>query len=273
MDSRFFYSTEQLVEAFRAAGLFEGCIAFVHVSLGRLGINRAAPDEMTACKELLRALDSVLGDNGTLLVPTYTYSLGKGELFEPITTPSTIGPFSEFVRTSPGWLRSREPMLAVSGKGPAVKRLFADLPPTCYGYNSLYDRLVEADARIVTIGLDLHWATFRHHCEEVAQVPFRRSKRFSAQIREQDTSITEQAWDYFAAPFLDCCMPDGTRLAKIMRSEGHATVSSVGIGEITVIPAMIYRTRTQAHLSVDPWFTAKGPPCSDEIIAGHMERT
>ena len=270
MNERLLYTTQQLVGALHDAGLQEGTTACVHVSLGRLGFNRAGQDALIASRELLTALTSVVGDQGTLLVPTYSYSIGRGEVFDPVTTPSTIGFFTEYVRTSPGWIRSREPMLAVSGRGPDAARLLGDLPRTSYGNGSLYARLIETSATVLTVGLDLHWATFRHHLEELSTVPFRRIKRFSGRLRNEDQSISEETWEYFAAPFLDCAAPDGTRLAKILRTEGFARVGRVGIGEVVGISARVYRDQTFCWLKKDPWFTAKGPPCPKEMIDAHM---
>ncbi len=272
MNSRYIYTTEQLVEALQKVGVNYGSILMVHVSLGRIGINKAGHDEATAYGELLRALKIAVGDKGTILVPTYTYSLGHGEIFDAMNTPSRIGVFSEFVRTSPGFIRSREPMLAVSGRGPAAESLLGKLPTTCYGRGSVYDRLANVDATIVTIGLDLHWATFRHHSEELANVPYRRIKNFDGRILESDGSVVSESWSYFAAPFIECCRPNVTQLAKSLREEGVARSVTVGIGEIVAINARIYRKETIRRLCANPWLTAKGPPCDETLIESHMNR-
>ena len=237
MNSRYIYTTEQLVEALQKVGVNYRSILMVHVSLGRIGINKAGHDEATACGELLKALKMAVGGKGTILVPTYTYSLGHDEIFDAVNTPSRIGIFSEFVRTTSGFIRSREPMLAVSGCGPAAETLLGKLPPTCYGRGSVYDRLANVDAIIATIGLDLNWATFLHHSEELANVPYRRIKNFDGRILESDGSVVSETWSYFAAPFIECCRPDVTQLAKSLREEGVARSATVGIGEIVAINA------------------------------------
>jgi aminoglycoside 3-N-acetyltransferase len=270
--SRFVYSQAQVRAALEALGVRAGDMLLLHTSLGRLGVSDQGQDADAACRTVHAALRDAVGPRGTLLTPSYTYSAGKGELFDPRDTPSTVGPFSEFLRARPDALRSREPMLAVSGEGPAAAELFHALPPTCYGKGCVYDRLCDAGATVMTIGLDLHWATFRHHIEEIAGVPFRRVKHFEARLREPDGREVTETWGYFAAPYIPNCGPDGNRLAQAMRDSGHLRAAGVGIGQLMAIGARTYRDASLPLLAADPWFTAKGPACDLSDIAERMNK-
>lgn len=269
---RFIYSHKDIREALVKIGVRPGDTIFAHVSLGRLGFSAEGQDSLSACKTLIRALSDAIGLHGTLLIPGYTYSLGKDEIFDVVRTPSTTGPFSEYVRNLPGWKRSREPMLSVSGTGSTAADLFHDLPPTSFGKNSIYDRLCDINAWIITIGLDLHWATFRHHIEEVSKIPFRRNKIFIGHFKNDDGSILHKPWDYFAAPFIPECAPDGTRLTTLLRERGLVREESVGIGKIIGIPAQIFREASIPLLEKNPWLTARGPACPEEKIVQNMNR-
>jgi aminoglycoside 3-N-acetyltransferase len=269
---RFVYSTRDVVTSLERLGIGPGDTLLVHASLGRLGFPDGNRDLQAACRVVHDALRAVIGPRGTLLTPSYTYSAGKGEVFDPAATPGTVGPFGEFVRTLPGAVRSREPMLAMSGVGPASEALFADLEPTSYGEGSVYDRLCHSEAICVTIGLDLHWVTLRHHIEEHAGAPFRRVKHFEARLREPDGRLVTESWAYYAAPFLSNCAPDGNRLADALRSAGLLRAEPVGIGHIMAIGARAYRVASLPLLRADPWYTAKGPPVDDATMAAHMNR-
>jgi aminoglycoside 3-N-acetyltransferase len=255
------YSRLDLFEAFRNAGVNQGDIVLVYTSLGRLGRMEKGGSLLQTCEQVNQALSEAVGETGTVLVPSYSYSIGKGEIFDPENTPSTIGPFTEFFRTKPGSRRSREPMLAVSGIGRAVDALFRNLPPSSYGKDSLYDRLVGTKAKICCLGLGLYYATFRHYIEQQANVPFRFHKYFDGVIRWQGEEQRIR-WEYFAAPRLENCEPWGHRLEELVRNQKKVQVVPIGRGSLSCIEAGVYLQAGLDALAKNPWFTAKGPACT-----------
>jgi aminoglycoside 3-N-acetyltransferase len=260
MKTRADFNRLTLFQAFRNIGVKEGDIILVYTSLGRLGRMENAGSLPQICDQVDQTLSEVVGETGTVLIPTYTYSIGKGEVFDPENTPSTIGPFTEYFRTKVGSYRSREPMLAVSGVGRAVDDLFRNLPPTSYGKDSLYDRLVAAGAKICCLGLGLYFATFRHYIEQQANVPFRFCKYFDGVMRWQGHEQRIR-WEYFAAPFLENCRPWGHRLEELVIAQKQVRVVPIGRGSLSCIEADSYLQAGLEALARDPWFTAKGPAC------------
>ncbi len=265
------YTKGDLVGALGMCGVGLGDVVFVHVSLGRLGYPDRGPNVESASAVLAEALLESVGAGGTLLVPTYSYSIGRGEPFDPATTPGTIGPFSEWFRQHVAVVRSADPMLSVVGVGRQAEALLSDLPRTCYGEGSLYHRLDEIGAKLCLVGLGLHYATYRHYIEELARVPFRFRKAFTG-IVTVDGAARQEDWLYYAAPFLDNCQPDGVPLAALAEKAGLVRVAPVGRGEIRVIGCREYRTLALAQLAQNPWFTAQGPPVSRaEMMVGETE--
>jgi aminoglycoside 3-N-acetyltransferase len=262
----FNYTREELIAAIRAVGIGEGDIVSLQVSLGRLGLPRdVAPNYQALSNFVIDAFFDVLGPRGTLVVPTYTYSIGRGDVFEVETTQSAIGEFPEVFRKRLGASRSRDPMLSSAGIGPASHDLLRMVSQSCYGDGSTYHRLREADAKICTLGISLYWATFRHHIEEMAAVPFRFVKRFTGIVRERGQD-TNETWSYFAAPYVENCQPDGAALERQIRAAGLLNIATVGRGEIMAIGARDYFEFGRAALRKDPWLTAKGPAAPAEDI-------
>jgi aminopeptidase-like protein/aminoglycoside N3'-acetyltransferase len=260
------YNKESLVYTLREAGVKERDVIFSHVSLGRLGYPQEGDDIGIACKLLYEAFMEVLGTEGTLLIPTYTYSIGKREIYDVQNTPSTVGPFTEYFRKLPGVIRSRDPMLAVAGIGLRTTEFLIGLPHTCYGVDSVYDRIRKIGGKICNVGISLYWATFRHHIEEMAGVPFRFKKLFTGDIVDRG-KMEHESWVYFVAPLIANCNPDGMRLDKKARALNKCKCVSLGRSEVICIDAQEYFDLGLEELSRDPWFTAQGPPCEiDEII-------
>ncbi len=261
------YTQSDLVAALHQVGVRPGDVVFVHASLGRLGYPERGRSMDDACATALDALLEAVGPAGTVLVPTYTYSIGKGEVFDPASTPSTLGDFTEHVRRHAQAVRSSDPMLAVSGIGPEAAGLLANLQRTCYGPGSLYERLDQRGARLVMIGLGLFWATYRHYIEEKAAVPFRFKKRFTGVVRTNGEERKE-TWVYSCQIRQPNCAPDGVALEKLARSEGVCVSAKVGRGEVCAAACDDYTRLGMQLLAEDPWLSAKGPSLTvDELIA------
>jgi len=224
-----------------------------------------------ACNLVSQSLLEAVGRTGTVLVPTYSYSIGKGEIFDPAETPSTIGDFTEHFRLLPGAIRSAEPMLSVAGIGPHAESLLSELPKTCYGLDSVYDRLQKLGprAKILTIGLGLYWATYRHYIEERANVPFRFPKHFKGQVRLNGVERSE-SWEYFAAPRIENCQPNGVPLEQIATHLNLYRSAPLGRGTIGVIGCQDYLQIGLKAFAENPWLTAIGPELPKLEILKHL---
>lgn len=269
MASPWHYTLEDLTSGFEEAGIRRGDTVFFHVSAGLLGRPEGVNSTEDLNSVILQGIQKVIGPKGTVLIPTYTYSFGKGEVFDIHKTPSAIGDFSEYFRLLPGIFRSRDPMFSVAALGPQASHLLGELPRTCFGKGSLYDRMVREGAKICTLGLGWHWATFRHHIEEIAGVPHRFLKIFSGVCRIENR-IFQEDWIFFARILSPACRPFGQRLEKIARDKGICRTGKVGRGEIVVADAKEIFDLGLEELKKDPWLAAVGPP--DNLIKLEEDR-
>jgi len=254
------YNREKLEQAICDVGITKGDIVSLQVSLGRLGLMSGVKADFKAISnEVIDSFLSVLGEQGTLIVPTYTYSLGKGEIFDVQNTPSAIGEFPEIFRKKQNANRSRDPMLSNAAIGPMSDRILKGISNSCYGRNSAFEKMLNLNATICTLGIGLHWATFRHHIEEMAKVPFRFLKTFNGKIK--DGNILENVqWEYFAAPKgVKNCQPNGAPLEEAAKKKGLIKVRPIGKSEIMAIKSKDYFDFGIIELKKNPWFTALGP--------------
>lgn len=252
------YTQNDLISGLKTIGIKQGDTVLAYVSFGLLGRLKDGDNSNLASQIILNSFKAVLGQNGTLLVPTYTYSFCNDEKFQVNTTPSTLGIFPEFFRKQEGVIRSRDPIFSVASFGPKTPLLLSNLPPTCFGKDCVYDRLTKIGGKICMIGLGLHWATFRHFIEEYVGIPARYSKKFSGMVAEGNNE-SHEVWDYFVRKLDDNCYPDGRRLEKKARDLGYCTTTIVGRGEISQIDCQRFFNLGVDMLKKDPWFTVKGP--------------
>jgi len=258
------YSQSDLINSLRKSGLGLGDVVYVVVNLATLGKVKGFDTTEEQCHCLLSALWDAVGKSGTLIVPTYTFSFCRRESFDVQSTPSMKGPWSpsteflEYFRQMPGAIRSADPIHSVAAIGPRAAQIVNNVPPTCFGEDSIPHRLRRVGAKICAIGVGLHEANFQHHVEEMVGVPFRFKKLFTGQIR--DNGATEKrGWVYNVGILSKNGCLDEHRLEEKARAAGLCRVASVGRGEVLGIDCRELYEFTSQALSRDPWLTAQGP--------------
>jgi aminopeptidase-like protein/aminoglycoside N3'-acetyltransferase len=254
------FSFEELRNALGTVGVARGDTLFCHVSLDALGSFESTDSSELLLNHLLQAV----GEEGTILVPTYTFSFCRREEFNVRKSPTQGGPWSssieflEFFRSHPAAVRSRDPIYSVAGIGQKANKLLADLPNTCFGKGSIHDRLVQVGGKICTIGVGLQKITLLHHIEEMADIPLRFKKLYTGFIRE--SSVPEKLGWICSVPLLaQQEKPYAQRLDELSKSSGKSAYVHVGSGEIMCVAAADIADLLSIALAADPWLRAQGP--------------
>ena len=109
-------SHRDLVTAMQDAGLGQVDRLLMHSSLHSLGrVDGGA-------ETLIDALLEVLGEEGTLMAPTFNYNLEE-EVFDPTTVRSQTGLITEILRKRPEAIRSLHPNYSVAAIGRDAEEL------------------------------------------------------------------------------------------------------------------------------------------------------
>jgi len=253
------YDPETLTRALVALGLGPGDIIFSHSAIGNLGLPQGARSAEEACRLVYAAIREALGPQGTLLVPTYTLSFTRNEIFDPAEAPSPMGRFAEYIRRLPGSVRSIDPLFSIAGIGKSAKTLLATIPPTSFGADCVYERLLRDDAWIVNLGLDLDYLTILHHIEWRLRVPYRFDKIFRGVIR-QGADDRELEWTYYVRHLSANSEPDLGRFLRDAREQGLIRYAAVGKGRLAAMRCRAIAERISRLVAADPWVMAKGPP-------------
>lgn len=119
---------------------------------------------------------------GTILVPSFTYSATKGELFDVLETPSDVGLFSEKFRMLDGVVRSHHPIFSICALGRSSAYFTSSIVEDCFGEGTFFDLLCKKDVKIITLGCALECITFIHFVEQKLNIPYRYLKTFAAQV-------------------------------------------------------------------------------------------
>lgn len=205
------------------AGLKGGDVVMLHASIKAIGELVGGPDIV------ISAIMEIIGQSGTLLMyvgweddpyhlKRWSHEKQHAYLSElPSFNINTSrakrdhGILAEFLRTTPGVLRSQNPGASVCALGKNAE-YFTKNHPINYGYGigSPFQKLCQLNGKILVLGSSLAHITLYHYAESICKVPNKRIVKWKCpimqnnektwlEIEEYDTSQGIVNWegDYF----------------------------------------------------------------------------
>ena len=229
---------EDLVEHLRQLGLGRGDRVMVHSGLMAFGIIDGGP------QTVFEAFREVLGDEGTLVVPTYRDLAPPDEIYDPATSPSVkVGVLPEIVRQQPDAVRSRCPMHNHAGVGPHAQVLLEPDGHVSLGPGSDFDILHQHDFKNLYLGVGRAFteaATFLIHLQAMfGQVPYREWLDLTRKVRREDGTVEGFVVHYYGRRDLTA-REDLTPAVQLLEERGWIQFAkcSYGISSCTTFAAM-----------------------------------
>jgi aminoglycoside 3-N-acetyltransferase len=187
---------------------------------------------------LIAAIEAAIAPDGTLVVPTFSYSFTKGEIFDVLKTPSAVGMVSERFRIQPGVLRSADPIFSFACKGPLASELCAIPVMECFGPDSVFAALHRLNADIVNLGCSLsRGGTFVHYVETAHGVAYRYRKEFSGTVVSPNCEKRESSVIYNVRDLTRKSEADLQRLQERLLGEGKMSSADIGRSRILAVSA------------------------------------
>ncbi len=265
------YSKQDILNALRKSGIKRADTVYVSTSLGLIGYppeNIKNTNEL--CELFYNAIWDVIGKDGTLIVPAFSYTFGKGTdsepaVFDPKTTPADIGAFPNFVLKQDGVKRSLDPMVSVACKGKRCDEFIKDLPPTSYGDDSFLARLATSDAKLLNLGIGPVWLPFVHHIDWLLSAPYRYDKLFKGFIKQGKKLVPTQ-WIYNVRIRVDNSYPSTQAVGKMAEKAGLWKSAPLGKVKIFSIVCRPYFEFAKNAARKNPWLLVKGPAVDSDSI-------
>jgi len=123
-----------------------------------------------------------LGPEGTLVVPSFTYSFTRTEVYNVNCSESKVGLFSEAFRKKFPNSRTSHPIFSVVVVGKYKDFFLSSTINDCFGDNTVFDILFKLNAKLITLGCEIHRITFSHFIEQKFGVSYRYFKNFNGDI-------------------------------------------------------------------------------------------
>jgi aminoglycoside 3-N-acetyltransferase len=243
------YTDDEIRTALSACGIGPGDNVLVHGSLMHLGRMRGASSSDLAARHF-EALRAMLGENGTIVVPSFTFAFCRGKAFDPQTSPSEgMGIFSEYVRTRRGARRSAHPMQSVAAIGPAAAVICGAETRSSFDPGGPFDSMVKMGAKGLLLGAPMQSFSLVHLAEERCAVPYRYWKEFTAPYGDPPTarSFAMYVRDLDLDPRLDL-----SRIEDVLLEDGLIRVAELGAGHLKAFALSDFLDVTLRRLQADP---------------------
>jgi aminoglycoside 3-N-acetyltransferase len=222
------------LEALRTAGIENGDLLLVHSDITTFG-KLALFDRNALCQALTDALQVSVGADGTLVMPTFTYSFCKHLPYDVDASPSTVGVLTEFFRKLPSTVRTLHPIFSVGISGKLSKDLHK-IDKDAFGENSIFGRIRARKGKLVFLGTSLQACTFIHHVEQMHGVPYRFIKTFPGIIKQGNKEFEAEAT--YLVRYLDKNVNlDLKRFEQHLLKTQIMTEVKIGEGRLLVVDA------------------------------------
>ena len=256
------YIKEQLIKV----GLKKGDTVLVHSQLLKVGIPEE--DVFDLGKYYLDIILEIIGDDGELVLPAFTYSYCKNNVFSPLKDMSSVSELANTcIRNHIGY-RTLDPIFSYVIVNPeSAEQRFSnvsfDLENGMAGY------LSKKNAKYLMIG-DLIYFTLLLACEQQLHTYNRFMKKFSGITKINDTEIHSDCY-YYCRRYCDNTILDLSKLTRIvvdpLVSAGKVKYESFGNSHLYCCSNVnIMMDAYKESLNRDLFELLKGPTLSESEL-------
>ena len=224
-------SREEIVKGLRQAGLKTGGLVLVHSAMRTFNWIEGGAETV------VDALLEVLGQRGTLIVPTFTFAheAEKDPIIDPVNDRSEMGVITETVRLRPDALRSIAFRHSFAGVG-RWARVITEIDPALspFDLHSSFGAMLALNTQILLLGVTYASSTSHHAAEFYCDVPYRHTIDLQVKLKSKDGSIVTQPMiDYQPKPGTDGSYygsqcPDFNRLGRMLEDRGLVGLAAIG---------------------------------------------
>jgi len=260
MKKKYNYNSKDIYVALKRIGLKRNAIVYCHSNIGLSGKLNNFYDADSICRQFYNNIFRVIGKNGLLIVPTYTYSFGKNryglefkkkEIFNKSKTPSLMGLFSEWIRKKKRSQRTNDPFFSSSLLG-NYKRINLNISNNSFDENSLFSRLDALNA--VFLNINFSGYTYIHYLERKLKVKYRFDKKFFGTMYKKKKPMRVE-WKIFVRnknkkKLIDNHLP----LVNYMKKKKLIHTVNLGRGEISLTNARKIELAIRRKLKDNPLY-------------------
>ena len=163
-------------------------------------------------------LKKIIGNEGTIIVPTFSFNFMKIKTFNPKLTKSDLGYFSNFFLKHKKVIRSLHPTNSVSACGKYANYICRNNGKFPFGINSPYGKMQNLNLKFVNLGCKFYTtSTYVHHLEHLNGFHIRYNKLVRGKILIKKKYL--QDYYFINVRFLKIKKEEPINFYKILKRE------------------------------------------------------
>lgn len=251
------YSKRDIIKSLMKVGLKKGDNIFIHSNIGFFGKLKDANNKEEIYTIFKEAIFKVIEKDGTLVVPTFSYSYCWGKKFNKNETPSICGFLSEMVRTDSKSLRSEDANFSIAAIGKNAEYYTKKTSKYSFGLNSFWDKFHKTNGKICNFNFD-SGSTFFHYVERVLSVPYRYDKPFFDPSAPKNKKEKKVFYHFVYDLKKPNHKPNFTKFDKKAKKLGLTKTANLGKGQIVLISTRDTYNLIKKELQNNPSFLIEG---------------
>ena len=191
-------------------------LASIHIdAIGLIRLGKTNEERLDRFDRIICLAES---KGGNIMIPTFSYTFPKEEIFDVLETPSDVGLVTEFLRKRHPHKRTADPFFSYLVFGEKGFGHYEVRDYECFGEDSLIGDLFSQGGYICCVGNVFHnTPTEVHYIEKLIGVEYRFNKMFQGVIRGRDGRQHLQTTTFYCRKYVDELFPDMTRLDRDLR--------------------------------------------------------
>lgn len=259
MKKNFDFDKSDIINKLKEVSISKNDNIFIQSNLGFFGKLKNANDANALCQIFKDAIFEVIGPNGTLVVPTFSYSFCNNQVYDKEKTPSTdCGIFSEFIRLDSKSKRSDDANFSITAIGKNAKKITSNSPEYSFGKNSFWDRFLSIDGMLCRFNLHPNYMSIIHYVEKSCSVEYRWDKSFKGKSIINGQEENKRFFHFVRDLNIDEHSSELGKLQDLCIKQGIMKVSNLGRGKIYGVKVKDYVNLAKQEVEKDSLFLIQG---------------
>lgn len=238
-------------------GLRMNDLVFVQSSIIPFLVKLDKNNHINFLEDFYRALTDLIGINGTICFPAFSYSFFNKTVFDAKTPPkNSMGALSVMLWNKKKCARTMDPNFSVGVYGKLEKHLTENIPKTSFGKNSFFDRFYHLNGKLLQIGVSVDGSTFVIYFDQKLKSPYRYLKNFTGEIKVHD-DIHKETWKAYVRKLDGTVIVDLHNLKERVEQDGYINKTPLRDGYIYCIEIQTFFNAVKEYVKKDPLFLLK----------------
>lgn len=172
---------------------------------------------------LLEAFQEAVGEEGTLLLPTFCWDFSNKQKYDYLHSKGNAGVLGNVALQRPDFKRTKHPMHSFAAWGKDQETLCSMDNKHAFGEDSPFGYCRANNVKQIMLGVDYIQAmTFVHYAETMCRVPYRFAKSFTGIYVTEKGVEEERTYDYAARRLDVGTQEEFNRIGIILEERGIA---------------------------------------------------